>query len=164
MAKSLFSKFKGLMSRQKKSEISGKEAETAGSANLSRIGLTTVPAGADLPEGLGQTAQQASDPSVSLNLSGTEGPAPAEHSEPVGIQFYAELPIQASAEEIVNVSKRADNCVDATLEATGEDSWRVSLVLKMLPVPQQIHEVENMLDIWSQKLGGKSNGWGLAQA
>ena len=35
--------------------------------------------------------------------------------KPVGVQFFAEVPLQQSAEEIVNVSRRASNCIDATM-------------------------------------------------
>jgi hypothetical protein len=73
------------------------------------------------------------------------------------------VPLQQSAEEIVSVSQRGSNCLEATMSPAGDGNWTIAITLRMLPVPQQIHNVESVLADWVAKLGGTSKGWGLAQ-
>ena len=164
MGKSLFGKLKGVLYRKKTSEISAAAPQPQATANLSRIGLgnaTPYPAGGatNAPDISGFSA-------VLPNGNGMPGamaqPGTA-HVQPVGVQFFAEVPLQQSAEEIVNVSRRASNCLDATMAPSGSGAWSVSITLNMSPVPQEIHTVETVLSEWASKLGGISKGWGLAQ-
>jgi hypothetical protein len=49
------------------------------------------------------------------------------------------------------------------MSPAGDGNWTIAITLRMLPVPQQIHNVESVLADWAGKLGGSSKGWGLAQ-
>ncbi len=154
MGDSLFGKLRGILSRQKTSDISTTIVTSDPAASLSRIGLAardTVPT----PE-VPSHDQHASVPDVQLAEA---SPAAA----PVGIQFFAEVPMQQCADEIVNVSRRASNCLAAVSHAINENTWSVSVTLEMAPVPQRIHEIESTMQLWSEKLGGTSKGWGLTQ-
>ena len=160
MGSSLLGKFKGLLSRQKKSKIASQEPLSDATVNLSRIGMAvkaaTQPAVEPPPV---QASGDATPPDVQLVQS---QPAPAEVSD-VGIQFFAELPLQHSAEEVVTVSRRAENCLSAEAQPVGEGFWSVAITLSMQPVPQEIHNIEATLEAWTGKLGGSSKGWGLSQ-
>lgn len=164
MGNSLFGKLKGVLSRKKKSEISTAAVQPPATANLSRIGLGATTAAA--------SAHQPNMPDISgfaaAMTAGQPAMPPAFHStatevSPVGVQFFAEVPLQASAEEIVRVSRSASNCTNAELSLAGDGTWSVSITLNMAPVPQEIHTVESVLSDWAGKLGGSAKGWGLAQ-
>ena len=164
MGKSLFGKLKSVLSRKKTSEISAAAPQPQATANLSRIGLgNSAPYTPD-------SAMNAPDISGFTTALPSGAPAMGAASQtasasikPVGVQFFAEVPLQQSAEEIVNVSRRASNCIDATMSPDGNGAWSVSITLNMPPVPQEIHNVETVLAEWTGKLGGASKGWGLAQ-
>jgi hypothetical protein len=158
MGSSLLGKFKGLLSRQKKSKIASQEPAADATANLSRIGMA-VKTGAQPAVDPAQASGSATPPDVQLAQS---QPAAAEVSD-VGIQFFAELPLQHSAEEIVTVSRRAKNCLTAEAQPVGEGFWSVAITLSMQPIPQEIHKIEATLEAWAGKLGGSSKGWGLSQ-
>ncbi len=164
MGNSLFGKLKGVLSRKKKSDISAAAPQPQASTNLSRIGLGTTTAAA--------SAHQPNMPDISGFAAAMTAGQPAMPSaphaidtevSPVGVQFFAEVPLQASAEEIVNVSRSASNCMNAELSPAGDGTWSVSITLSMAPVPQEIHTVESVLADWAGKLGGSAKGWGLAQ-
>lgn len=160
MGKSLFGQLKNMLSRQKKSEIST-PAQPQAAANLSRIGLgNAAPAPVNGPDMSGFT-QMPEGPAPGMTVTGAA--VGAGNTMPVAVQFFAEVPLQQSAEEIVSVSKRAANCINAEMNPAGEGRWTVSVTLNMAPVPQAIHEVETVLADWAGKLGGMSKGWGLAQ-
>ncbi len=164
MDKSLFGKLKGVLSRKNTSEISAAAPEPQATANLSRIGL-----GNSAPYTPGSTANAPDISGFSAALpSGSAFPdasakTAAANVPAVGVQFFAEVPLQQSAEEIVNVSRRASNCTDAAMSPASNGAWSVSITLNMPPVPQEIHTVETVLAEWTGKLGGTSKGWGLAQ-
>lgn len=161
MGKSLFGQIKGMLSKQKKSQISVAAETPPTTSNLSRIGLAT----GNAPVQQMEPVAAAPAPQVQMTVTGMPQPsASMDQATPVGIQFYAEVPLQQSAEEIVNVSRRASNCQEALMSPTGDGAWQVSVTLKMLPVPQEIHTVESVLADWAGKLGGISKGWGLAQS
>lgn len=164
MGKSLFGKLKSVLSRKKTSEISTAAQQPPATANLSRIGLGAGIAAAAAPQtnmpdisgfAAAMTTGQPAMPSVSH--------APNTEISPVGVQFFAEVPLQASAEEIVNVSRTASNCINAEMSPAGDGVWSVAITLNMAPVPQEIHTVESVLSEWTGKLGGMAKGWGLAQ-
>ncbi len=162
MGNSLFGKLKGVLSRKKKSDISTAAPQPPATANLSRIGLGAR----------GVSAHQPNMPDISgfaaAMTAGQPAMQPVFHStateiSPVGVQFFAEVPLQASAEEIVRVSRSASNCINAELSPAADGTWSVSITLNMAPVPQEIHTVESVLSDWAGKLGGSAKGWGLAQ-
>ena len=164
MGKSLFGKLKGVLSRKKTSEISTAAPQPQATANLSRIGLGnpspyTPGAAMDVPDISGFSAVLPSGNA----FPGAPAPAGMANAPAVGVQFFAEIPLQQSAEEIVNVSRRASNCIRATMAPAGNGAWSVAITLNMPPVPQEIHDVETVLAEWTGKLGGSSRGWGLAQ-
>lgn len=161
MGKSLFGQLKGLLSKEKKSAVLQTEPEPTGTANLSRIGLGGA-APAEKP--VDQSPQtSALDPSVQMAPMTPQVMSEQADAAPASIQFFAEVPLQQSAEEIVSVSKRGSNCLEATMSPAGDGNWTIAITLRMLPVPQQIHNVESVLADWAGKLGGSSKGWGLAQ-
>ena len=41
--------------------------------------------------------------------------------------------LQQSAEEIVSVSKRGSNCLEATMSPAGDGNWTIAITLRMLP-------------------------------
>lgn len=162
MGKSLFGQLKGLLSKEKKSAVRQSEPEPTGTANLSRIGLGSTTTQAEAPVGsMPQTS--ALDPSVQMAPMTPQARPEQADASPASIQFFAEVPLQQSAEEIVSVSQRGSNCLEATMSPTGDGNWTIAVTLRMLPVPQQIHNVESVLADWAAKLGGSSKGWGLAQ-
>lgn len=159
MGESLFAKLRSVLSRQKTSKISAPE-EPQASANLSRLklgGRASASAAPTIPDMTGPDISAfAASPAASAHTH-------SDHITPVGVQFFAEVPLQQSAEEIVTVSKRASNCLTADMSPAGDGHWTVSVTLNMAPVPQEIHTVESVLSDWASKLGGSSKGWGLAQ-
>jgi hypothetical protein len=163
MGKSLFGQLKGLLSRQKKSDLGETEAPTSSVSNLSRIGLSTANEADMHAADPAQQEQAVHDPSVQMTPATAQAMPEQQDASPASIQFFAEVPLQQSAEEIVNVSQRGSNCLEATMTPAGDGNWSVSITLRMLAVPQQIHNVESMLADWAGKLGGTSKGWGLAQ-
>jgi hypothetical protein len=174
MGKSLFGQLKGVLSREKKSSIAVPASQPSSSANLSRIGLAGAATPA-APAGQQDFSGFSPAPSVDMGFMAGEampgtaggqiagGQIAGGQIVPVGIQFMAEVPLQQSAEEIVNVSRRATNCMDANLMPAADNKWNVIVTLSMQPVPQHIHEVETLMADWAGKLGGISKGWGLAQ-
>jgi hypothetical protein len=162
MGKSLFGQLKGLLSKEKKSAVRQSEPEPTGTANLSRIGLGGATAEAAMPaDPMPQST--AFDPSVQMAPMTPQAMPQQADAAPASIQFFAEVPLQQSAEEIVSVSQRGSNCLEATMSPAGDGNWTIAITLRMLPVPQQIHNVESVLADWVAKLGGTSKGWGLAQ-
>ncbi len=164
MGKSLFGQLKGMLSREKKSAIAVPASQPSAGNNLSRIGLA---GDAPVMPGISQQPMQGFSPAPSVDLGMPAGEPMSGFGGaqimPVGIQFLAEVPLQQSAEEIVNVSRRASNCLAANLQQAGDGKWNVVVTLSMQPVPQHIHEVETVMAEWAGKLGGASRGWGLAQ-
>ena len=163
MGKSLFGQLKGLLSRQKKSDLGETETATSSVSNLSRIGLSTANEAEMHAAGPAEQELAAHDPSVQMAPATAHVTAEQQDASPASIEFFAEVPLQQSAEEIVDVSQRGSNCLEATMSPTADGNWSVSITLRMLAVPQQIHNVESMLASWAGKLGGTSKGWGLAQ-
>ncbi len=156
MGESLFGKLRDVMSREKTSDITIQDSVINASTNLARIGLATGnPHGTTMP-------QDGSPVSGSLAV-GTQPSLPPPHVDPVGIQFFAELPTQECADEILAISKRAENCLSTESQPVGGGVWQVAVTLCMAPVPQEIHAIETVLQTWAQKLGGTSKGWGLSQ-
>ena len=156
MGESFFGKLRDVMSREKTSDIDGAVNAASSTASLARIGLATgnrpataMPGGNSAVPGLPVPEIQ-QDPS-SLTIA------------PVGIQFFAEVPSQQCAEEIVSISRSAHNCLSAEAQPVGDSIWTVAITLGMTPVPQEIHAVETVFQTWAQKLGGVSKGWGLSQ-
>jgi len=156
MGESLFGKLRDVMSREKTSDIAIQASAMNSSTNLARIGLAT---------GNMQATTMPHDGSpVSPSLAaGTQPGLPSPNVAPVGIQFFAELPSQECANEILSVSQRAENCLSAESQPVGEGIWTVAVTLSMAPVPQEIHAIETVLQTWAQKMGGASKGWGLSQ-
>ena len=170
MGKSLFGQLKGMLSREKKSTIAVPVPQPNSTANLSRIGLAAAATSPATETGQPDFSGFSPAPSVDMGIMGGDampgvaGTRPAGGQiVPVGIQFMAEVPLQQSAEEIINVSRRATNCLDANMAPAADGKWNVIVTLSMQPVPQQIHEVETVMADWAGKLGGVSRGWGLAQ-
>lgn len=159
MGSSLFGKLKAMMSRQKTSEISGASVPSDVNSNLSRIGLAAKTSASAPASEHEVTSPGPAAPDVQLNQQAVGNQSVAA----VGVQFFAEVPHQQCAEEIVTVSKRASNCTDAVAHPAGGDLWNVVITLNMPPVPQDIHTVESTLQAWTEKLGGSSKGWGLSQ-
>ena len=157
MGESFFGKLRDVLSREKTSDIDGTVSIAASPANLARIGLATGnPVPAAMPDDHTLT------PEVPLPAA---SPAPSSADiAPVGIQFFAEVPTQESANEIVSVSQSAENCLTAVAQPSADNIWSVAVTLCMAPVPQEIHTIETVFQSWAQKLGGTSKGWGLNQA
>jgi hypothetical protein len=156
MSSSLFGKLKSVLSRQKKSEIATQATVNDVTAGLSRIGMAVK-----------QSAQPVGD-SVTNDISQPDvqtTPLPAQEVVmDVGIQFFAEVPLQECADEIVSVSQRAKNCMSAHTQPVGDGIWQVAVTLSMAPIPQEIHNMETVLQAWAEKFGGSSKGWGLSQS
>ena len=157
MGESLFGKLRGVFSRETTSDITAQIDVVNSGANLARIGLAgnTVAQSNGLPSG---------------NLSFGETPTvpaqqnlPASDVEPVGIQFFAELPTEESANEISAISQQAENCLSSETKPAGDGVWSVAVTLKMAPVPHEIYAIESVLQTWAQKMGGAAKGWGLSQ-
>ena len=156
MGESLFGKLRDVMSREKTSDIADQGSAISSGASLARIGLATgTPQALAIP-------QQIPPVSGSTAIATQTGTPPA-NVEQVGIQFFAELPNQEAANEILEVSQRADNCLSTESQAVGDGFWQVAVTLSMAPVPQEIHAIEATLQTWAQKMGGTSKGWGLSQ-
>ena len=161
MGSSLFGKLKGMLSSQKTSDISRTAPSTSTISDLSRIGLATKSTASPM-----ENSSVDSTPAVNMSAPDvvlSQQTNTSFNTSPVGVQFFAEVPHQQCAEEIVNVSKRANNCLSAVAQPIGGDLWSVSITLNMTPVPQDIHTVESTLQAWTEKLGGSSKGWGLSQ-
>ncbi len=156
MGESLFGKLRDVMSREKTSDIADQGSVINTTANLARIGLATATQPATT------IPRQDSPVSGSLTIA-TQSSIPQAHVEQVGIQFFAELPNQGSVNEIMEISRHADNCLSAESKMVGDGVWQVAVTLSMAPVPQEIHTVEATLQTWAQKMGGTSKGWGLSQ-
>ncbi|WP_108882575.1 ribonuclease E inhibitor RraB [Anderseniella sp. Alg231-50] len=156
MGESLFGKLRDVLSREKTSDIVTPVSVTGSPANLARIGLATrSPAGTELPGGNLPAPGMPTDP--------LQQAAPSSGVAPVDIQFFAEVPSQQCAEEIVSISQGATNCQSAQAQPISDTVWTVAVTLCMAPVPQEIHAIETVFQTWAQKLGGASKGWGLSQ-
>ena len=156
MGESLFGKLRDVMSREKTSDIDTSVSVASPTASLARIGLATGnPAGTISPNQGFATPE--------LPVPGAQPAPPSSAIAPVGIQFFAEVPSQQCANEIVSVSQVAQNCLSAEAQPAGDNIWTVAITLCMTPVPQEIHAIETVFQTWAQKLGGASKGWGLSQ-
>jgi len=156
MGESLFGKLRDVMSREKTSDIDGPVSVANSTASLARIGLATgTPTGTELSN------QGSAMPG--LSVPAVQSATPSSAIAPVGIQFFAEVPSQQCANEIVSISQIAQNCLSAEAQPAGDDLWTVAITLCMTPVPQEIHAIETVFQTWAQKLGGASKGWGLSQ-
>lgn len=156
MGESLFGKLRDVMSREKTSDIDGAVSAASPSASLARIGLATGNPTGTVSSNHGSTMPE-------LSVPGVQPAPPASAIAPVGIQFFAEVPSQQCANEIVTISQVAQNCLSAEAQPAGDDLWTVAVTLCMTPVPQEIHAIETVFQTWAQKLGGASKGWGLSQ-
>lgn len=156
MGESLFGKLRDVLSREKTSDIDGPVYDTNSPANLARIGLATGNRPATVLPG-----QNSAVPG--LPVAEVQQAPSAQAIAPVGIQFFAELPSQQCAEEIVSISRSAHNCLSAEAQPVADSIWTVAITLCMTPVPQEIHAVETVFQTWARKLGGVSKGWGLSQ-
>lgn len=156
MGESLFGKLRDVLSREKTSDITSPVNVMNSPATLARIGLATGnPAGTVLP---GQNSAVPGMPVAEIQQ------VPSSSAiAPVGIQFFAEVPSQQCANEIVSISQGAHNCLSAEAQPVGDSLWTVAITLCMTPVPQEIHAIETVFQTWAQKLGGASKGWGLSQ-
>ena len=156
MGESLFLKLFNVLSRQKKSDISSAPEMTGTASPLARIGLASTVGEQDTgPAGHQFISTAAADETPGMHAD--------QSAQPGGIEFFAELPLQQSADEIISVSRQANNCTAAEVSQTADGAWTVRVTLSMLPVPQQIHTVETIFDFWAGKLGGSAKGWGLSQ-
>ena len=156
MGESLFGKLRDVLSREKTSDIDGPLYDTNSPANLARIGLATGNRPATVLPG-----QNSAVPG--LPVPETQQAPSSQAIAPVGIQFFAEVPSQQCANEIVSISQVAQNCLSAEAQPAGDNLWTVAITLCMTPVPQEIHAIETVFQTWAQKLGGASKGWGLSQ-
>ncbi len=156
MGESLFGKLRDVLSREKTSDIDTTVNIAVSPANLARIGLAT-----GTP--VSQTTPDLGAPAPEMPVAGIQQEAAASDIAPVGIQFFAEVPTQECANEIVSVSQAAQNCLSAEAQPVGDSIWSVAVTLCMMPVPQEIHAIEMVFQTWAQKLGGTSKGWGLSQ-
>ena len=156
MGESLFGKLRDVLSREKTSDITGPVNVGSSPNNLARIGLATGNrTGTALPD------QNSTAPV--LPVPEIQQIPPSSATAPVGIQFFAEVPSQQGAEEIVSISQGARNCLSAEAQPVGDSLWTVTITVCMKPVPQEIHAVETVFQTWAQKLGGASKGWDLSQ-
>ena len=156
MGESLFGKLRDVLSREKTSDIAIPVSVTNSPANLARIGLASrAPETAMLPT----QGVAVPNPAATGMMPGQ----PSGFVAPVGIQFFAEVPSQEGAAEIVSTSQSAHNCLAAEAQPVGDGFWTVAVTLCMAPVPQEIHAIETVLQLWAHKLGGTSKGWGLSQ-
>lgn len=156
MGESLFGKLRGVLARETTSDIEVQEPTVSPGANLARIGLAT----GNLKESV--MPQDGSSFAGSTAVPAHPG-LPTSSVEPVGIQFFAELPTQECATEISSVSQRAENCLSTEAKPVGDGVWSVAVTLSMAPVPHEIYAIESVLQTWAQKMGGVSKGWGLSQ-
>lgn len=156
MGESLFGKLRDLLSRETKSGIGDDKTATPSSSNLARIGLSAANTGEPVMENESASVEQTVAAADHTYPSSTE-------VSPVGIEFFAEVPSQQCAYEMVTVSRGADNCLSADAQPVANIAWNVSVTLSMEPVPQQIHAVEDLFQAWAEQLGGSSKGWGLSQ-
>jgi hypothetical protein len=154
MGESLFGKLRDVLSREKTSDIDGPVYDTNSPANLARIGLAT----GNRP---GTAMSSGNSVVPGLPVPEIQQDPSSQAIAPVGIQFFAEVPSQQCADEIVSISQSAHNCLSAEAEPVGDSIWTVAITLGMTPVPQEIHAVETVFQTWAQKLGGVSKGWGL---
>lgn len=156
MGESLFGKLRDLLSRETKSGIGGHKTATPSSSNLARIGLAAA--------STEESAIENESASVEQTVAAADQADPlSTEVAPVGIEFFAEVPSQECAYEMVTVSRDADNCLSADAQPVANIAWNVSVTLSMEPVPQQIHAVEDLLQTWAEQLGGSAKGWGLSQ-
>ncbi len=156
MGESLFGKLRGVLSRETTSDIAAQESVVNSGANLARIGLVTG--------NLKDSELPPNSPPVTGETAGALPPSlPTSSVEPVGIQFFAELPTQECANEISSVSQLAEDCLSTEVKPAGDGVWSVAVTLRMSPIPQEIHAIESLLQTWAQKMGGVSKGWGLSQ-
>ena len=156
MGESLFGKLRDVMSREKTSDIDGPVSVANSTASLARIGLATGNPAATVSSNQGSVMP-------GLSVPAAQPAPPSSAIAPVGIQFFAEVPSQQCANEIVSLSQVAQNCLSAEAQPIGDNLWTVAVTLCMTPVPQEIHAIETVFQTWAQKLGGASKGWGLSQ-
>jgi hypothetical protein len=156
MGERLFGKLRDAMSRENTSDIAVPVSVTSSPANMARIGLA-----ARNPAGTAMSSQNL--PVPGMPAAGIQQHPSSHHIAPVGIQFFAEVPSQQCADEIVSISQGAHNCLAAEAQPTGDSIWTVAVTLCMTPVPQEIHAIETVFQTWAQKLGGASKGWGVSQ-
>ncbi len=156
MGESLFGKLRDVLSREKTSDIDSQVSVASSAAGLARIGLATGNATASV-----LSDQNSTIPGVSVPQA-PQAPLSSANAA-VGIQFFAEVPSQQCANEIVTISQGARDCLSAEAQPAGGDLWTVAITLCMTPVPQEIHAIETVFQTWAQKLGGASKGWGLSQ-
>ncbi len=156
MGESLFGKLRDLLSRETKSGIGGHKTATPSSSNLARIGLAAASTEESAIENESASVEQ-------TVAAADQADPPSTEVAPVGIEFFAEVPSQECAYEMVTVSRDADNCLSADAQPVANIAWNVSVTLSMEPVPQQIHAVEDLLQTWAEQLGGSAKGWGLSQ-
>jgi len=167
MGESLFGKLRDVLSRETTSEIAIQDTVVSSGTNLARIGMATGnPTGTMMPQAgppVSDPTQFATQPGLPASQVAIQPDLPASQVAPVGIQFFAELPTQESADEISSVSQRAKDCLSTESNPAGDGVWTVAVTLCMAPVPQEIHAIETVLQTWAQKMGGTSKGWGLSQ-
>lgn len=156
MSESLFGILRDVLSREKTSDIAIQDTAMISSTNLARIGLASGTMS-------GTTMPHDGSPVSGTLAAGAQQSLPPPHVAPVGIQFFAELPSQECANEMLSVSQHAKNCLSAKSQPVGDGVWTVAVTLCMAPVPQEIHTIETVLQTWAQKMGGTSKGWGLSQ-
>lgn len=156
MGESLFGKLRDVLSSEQTSDIAIQDSAINPSANLARIGLASGNV-------QGTTMPHDGSPVFDQMATGSQQGLPPPNVAPVGIQFFAEVPSQECANEIMSVSRSGENCLSADAQPVGDGIWTVAVTLCMAPVPQEIHAIETVLQTWAQKLGGISKGWGLSQ-
>ena len=112
MGESLFGKLRDVLSPEKTSDIAVPVNVTNSPANMARIGLATGnSAGTAMP------GQNSAVPG--LPVAGIQPDPSSQHIAPVGIQFFAEVPSQQCADEIVSISRGAHNCLSAVAQPVG---------------------------------------------
>ncbi len=157
MGESLFGKLRGVLSREQTSDIAFQNSEVNPTANLARLGLASGNMQAAMTPHVGSLDFEP------LAAGAVQPGLPLPNVTPVGIQFFADVPSQEGADEIMSVSQNGENCLSADKKPAGDGIWTVAVTLFMAPVPQEIHAIETVLQTWAQKLGGTSRGWGLSQ-
>lgn len=156
MSESFFGKLRDVLSSETTSDIAVPVSVTSSHANMARIGLAA-------PTSVGTAMPGQNLPVPGMPAAGMQPDPSSQHIAPVGIQFFAEVPSQQCADEIVSISQAAHNCLSAVAQPVGDNIWTVAVTLCMTPVPQEIHAIETVFQTWAQKLGGASKGWGLSQ-
>jgi hypothetical protein len=164
MGESLIGRLKGVLAKKTATETPVTDQPALDPPALDQPATATPEPAADRTAAA-PTADPAVVPQDPLLPSPALSKDAREPDQLVPIEFRALVPNEAAAREIVEVSRRGNDCIAAASSPSGRSdlAWQVLVTLTMIPKPEAIRDNVELVALFSSRLGGRADGWQMRE-